>query len=450
MDKIMSKLEKVLMPMAEKIGQNKLLIAIRDGFLVSSPLLIVGSIFLLIANFPIPGWDEFWAQFFGADWAAKMAHPVNATFEVMTLLAVLGIGYSYAKQIGADPIASAAVALVAFFILTPFKIPFTPEGTKTAYEVTGIPLGWMGSKGMFVGMITAITSVKLFAAITNKGWVIKMPDGVPPTVSKSFAALIPSAVVMVTYFIINSLVELTPYGNIHEFVYLFLQMPLLALGNSLGAMTIAYIFLHLFWFFGINGSSVVGAVYNPILKILSAENLEAFKAGLEIPNIITGQFQDMFATFGGAGSTLSLLIAMVLICKSKRIKSLGKLSMLPGIFGINEPLIFGLPIMLNPILLIPFVLVPTVNIIITYFCMSAGLVPLTNGVQLPWTTPIIFSGFLTTGWQGAVLQVILLVIGVFMYIPFIKMLDNQYLREEEQQQTESIDDDDISFDDLVL
>ena len=132
-----------------------------------------------------------------------MTHPVNATFEVMTLLAVFGIGYSYAKQIGVDPIASAAVALVAFFILTPFKIPFTPEGTKTAYEVTGIPLGWMGSKGMFVGMITAITSVKLFAYITNKGWVIKMPDGVPPTVAKSFAALIPSAVVMVTYFIIK-------------------------------------------------------------------------------------------------------------------------------------------------------------------------------------------------------------------------------------------------------
>ena len=298
-------------------------------------------------------------------------------------------------------------------------------------------------------MITAITSVKLFSAVTKKGWVIKMPEGVPPTVSKSFAALIPSAVVMIVYFIINTLFALTPYGSVHEFVYKFLQMPLLNLGNSLGAMVTAYIFLHFFWFFGINGGSVVGAVYNPILKILSAENLEAFQAGTEIPNIITGQFQDMFATFGGAGSTLSLLIAMVLICKSKRIKSLGKLSTLPGIFGINEPIIFGLPIMLNPILLVPFVLVPTVNIIITYFCMSAGLVPLTNGVQIPWTTPIIFSGFLTTGWQGAVLQVILLVLGVFMYMPFIKMLDNQYLKEEEENKEDDLEED-LSFDDLTI
>lgn len=189
-------------------------------------------------------------------------------------------------------------------------------------------------------------------------------------------------------------------------------------------------------------------MYNPILKILSAENLAAFQAGTKLPNIITAQFQDMFATFGGAGSTLSLIIAMLLICKSKRIKSIGKLSILPGIFGINEPLIFGLPIMLNPLLLIPFALVPTVNIIIAYFCMSTGLVPLTNGVQLPWTTPIIFSGFLTTGWQGAVLQLVLLILGIFMYIPFIKILDKQYLKDEKSNVAE--EDDDISFDDLVL
>lgn len=449
MNTFMSKLEKVLMPLAEKIGKNKLLLAIRDGFLVSSPLLIVGSLFLLVANFPIPGWNDFWAQFFGPDWASKLTHPVNATFEVMTLLAVFGIGYSYAKQIGVDPIASAAIAIVAFFIVTPFSIPFTPKGTELNYVVTGIPLGWMGSKGMFVGMITAITSVKLFAWVINKGWVVKMPEGVPPTVSQSFAALIPSAIVMIVFFIVKLIFEATPYESVHGFIFKFLQMPLLKLGNSLGAMVIAYIFLHFFWFFGINGSSVVGAVYNPILKLLSAENLAAFQAGTEIPNIITGQFQDMFATFGGAGSTLSLLIAMVLVCKSKRIKSMGKLSLLPGIFGINEPIIFGLPIMLNPLLLIPFVLVPTVNIIISYFAMAGGLVPLTNGVQIPWTTPVIISGFLTTGWQGAVLQVILLVLGVFMYMPFIKMLDKQYLKDEEKQD-ELEEDDDISFDDLVL
>ena len=132
---------------------------------------------------------------------------------------------------------------------------------------------------------------------------------------------------------------------------------------------------------------------------MSVENLQAFKDGHEIPNIITGQFQDMFATFGGAGSTLSLIIVMVLFCKSQRIKKLSQLSLIPGVFGINEPIIFGLPIVLNPILLIPFVLVPAINIIIAYFAMDWGLVPLTNGIQLPWTTPPIISGFLVSGWQ---------------------------------------------------
>ena len=140
-------------------------------------------------------------------------------------------------------------------------------------------------------------------------------------------------------------------------------------------------------------------------------------------------------------------MAMVFVCKSKRIKNLGSLSLLPGIFGINEPIIYGLPMMLNPLMLIPFILIPTINIIITYFVMAAGIVPYTNGVQLPWTTPIIFSGFLTTGIRGAILQVLLFILGVIIYIPFIKIMDKQYLIEESQE-TEKEEDDDISFDDI--
>ena len=211
---------------------------------------------------------------------------------------------------------------------------------------------------------------------------------------------------------------------------------------------IAYIFLHFFWFFGVNGGSVVGAVFNPILQTLSAENLAAFQAGEALPNIISQQFQDLFATFGGAGSTLSLLIAMLLFCRSKRVRELGKLALIPGIFGINEPIIFGLPILLNPLMLIPFMLVPTINIVISYFCMSLGLVPLCSGVAIPWTMPVILSGFLATGWQGAVLQLVLLILGVLLYMPFIKMMDKQYLADESKKNDETEDDDDISLDDL--
>ena len=438
---MLNKLESVLMPLAEKIGKNKYLIAIRDGFLLSMPLLIVGSFFLLIANFPIPGWTDFWARFFGDNWASYFSKPTDATFSIMAVLAVIGIGYSFAEQMNVDKLFGAAIALVSWFLIMPYEI--LVDGGSS---VTGIPLNWVGSKGIFVGIIVAFLSVHIYAWVNKKGWVIKMPDGVPPTVAKSFSALIPAGISILVFFIMNIVFAMTPYKNAFNFIFTILQTPLLRLGNTLPAMVIAYIFLHLFWF-GVNGGSVVGAVFNPILQTLSADNLAAFQAGQALPNIISQQFQDLFATFGGCGSTLSLLIAMLLFCHSKRIKELGKLALIPGVFGINEPIVFGLPIVLNPMILIPFMLVPTINIVISYFCMSIGLVPICTGVAIPWTMPVVLSGFLATGRQRAVLQLLLLILGVFIYMPFIKMMDKQYL-EDEAKASEKSDDDDFDFDDL--
>ena len=439
---MLSKLESVLMPLAEKIGKNKYLIAVRDGFLLSMPLLIVGSFFLLIANFPIPGWSDFWARFFGEDWVSYFEKPTDATFSIMAILAVVGIGYSFAEQMNVDKLFGAASAMVSWFLIMPYEVLLEGGGS-----VKGIPLDWVGSKGIFVGIICAFLSIHIYAWVNKKGWVIKMPEGVPPTVVKSFAALIPAGVSMLVFFVINIIFAMTPFHSAFDFIFTILQVPLLKLGNTLPAMVIAYIFLHLFWFFGVNGGSVVAAVFNPILQTLSAENLAAYQAGAPIPNIICQQFQDLFATFGGCGSALSLMIAMLLFCRSKRIRELGKLSLVPGLFGINEPIVFGLPIVLNPMILIPFMLVPTINIVISYICMSIGLVPLCSGVAIPWTMPVVLSGFLSTGWQGAVLQLVLLVLGIFVYMPFIKMMDKQYLADEAKA-TAAQDDDDISLDDL--
>lgn len=456
------KLEKVLMPMAEAIGKNKYLVAIRDGFLVSTPLLIVGSFFLLVANFPIPAWTEFLdtLSINGLPFTQFLTKPTAATFDIMALFAVIGIGYSFGNQMKVNPIFGAAVSVLSWFILMPYVVTGSAsalvDASGNAIEITekitatvgGIPLNWVGAKGIFMGIICAFSSVHIYSFVDKKGWIIRMPAGVPPTVVQSFAALIPVAMVMLVFFVVNMLFALTPYGSAFQFIYQILQIPLLSLGGTLGAMVIAYIFLHLFWFFGVNGGSVVGAVYNPILQTLAAENLEAFKTGGDMPNIICQQFQDLFATFGGCGSTLSLLIAMLLFCKSKRITELGKLSLVPGIFGINEPIVFGLPIVLNPTILIPFMLVPTINIVISYFAMSTGIVPITNGINIPWTTPVIISGFLATNWVGALLQAGLLILGVFIYMPFIKIMDKQYLEDEANAVENESDEDDISLDDL--
>lgn len=446
-------LERVLMPIAEAIGKNKYLVAIRDGFLISTPLLIVGSIFLLIGNFPIPAWTEWLGSVSinGATLGAYIEKPAGATYNIMAIFAVVGIGYSFAKQMKTNPIFGAAVSLMSWFLLMPYQVSkmVAIEGLSEKVNVTltnGIPLDWVGAKGIFVGILCAFTAVHIYSFVERKGWIIRMPAGVPPTVVQSFGALIPAGAVMTFFFALNLFAGVCN-TDVFSIIFKFLQIPLLNLGDTLGAMVTAYIFLHLFWFFGVNGGSVVGAVFNPILQTLSVANIEFFKTGVGTGHIINQQFQDLFATFGGCGSTLSLLIAMLLFCKSKRITELGKLALVPGIFGINEPIVFGLPIVLNPTMLVPFMLVPTINIIISYFAMSLGFVPITSGINIPWTTPIIISGFLATNWVGALLQGLLLILGVFIYMPFIKIMDKQYIKDEAAAVSQ-MEEDDISLDDL--
>ena len=442
------KLEKVLMPVADRLGKNKVLVAIRDGFLVSTPLIIVGSLFILIANFPIPGWSEFWAKIFGEGWESYLSNVARATFDIISLLAVIGIGYSYSRQIGADRIQGAIVSLVSFVILMPTTIVY--EGAKGTETLNAISFSFTGTSGIFLSMIVSILSVRIFNWAYKKGWTIKLPEGVPPAVFNSFAALIPSAIVMFIFFLVRILFELTPYESAHNFIYTVLQAPLMGVGNSLGAQIVYVVSCSVFWFFGINGPAVANSVFSPIFRTLSIENLKAFQAGLALPHIYTGQFVDLFQTFGGGGSTLSLVILMVTVCKSERIKQLGKLSIVPGVFGINEPIIFGLPIVLNPVMIIPFIGVPLINTILSAIAFESGFLPYTNGVEIPWTTPLGFSGYLSTGsLKAALFQVILVVLGCVVYYPFIKILDKNYLKDE-QSQTEEDELEDISFDDISL
>ena len=447
-------LEKIMGSSAEKLGNNKVLIAIRDGFLVSTPLIIVASIFLVIANFPIPGYVDFLAQFFGQGWPSKMDAIIDSTFSVLGLLGAVGIGYAYARQLESDPIAGGAVALVCFLIITP-KVHSDFVNVANGKAFNGFALAHLGSAGMFLAMITAIISVKIFVTVKNKGWVIKMPDGVPPAVTQSFAALIPSAFAMFFFFVVYLVFSATDYQYAHNFIYKILQAPLMGFGQSLIFEPIYQFLSTLFWFFGINGPAVTNTVFNPIHLALTAENLEAFKQGATLPNIFTGPFGDFFGNFGGGGSTLSLVFLMVFFGKSERMKKLGRLAIVPGIFGINEMIIFGLPVVLNPLIVIPFILTPLVNTILATIATLIGLIPYTTGAALPWTTPFFFSGWLSTGSIVAGLfQIVLIIIGMGIYYPFFKVIDKQYLHEEHQAANSLSDEldelslDDLSFDDL--
>ncbi|WP_334332593.1 PTS sugar transporter subunit IIC [Companilactobacillus sp. HBUAS59544] len=441
-----NKLESGLMPVAEKLGRNKILVAIRDGFLITTPLIIVGSFFLLFSNFPIPGWEGFWNNILGDNWSSWFTNVSGAVFDMIGFLSCMGTAYAYGRQLKVDAIQGAAVAIIGYLILTPLQI--TAKGLKD--PLSAIDMQYLGTNGIFLGLVVALLSVQVYAYATKKGWTIKMPDGVPPAVTQSFAALVPSGIVMVIFFFIRIGFEFTTFQTFHNFIFEILQTPLKGVGNTLTAQIVYSLACTIFWFFGINGPAVANSVFGPITRVLTMENLDAFQAGKTLPNIFTDPFSNFFTNFGGGGSTLSLIIIMIFFCKSERIKKLANLSLVPGIFGINEPIIFGLPIVLNPIIIIPFILVPTMNLILSTIVTKIGLIPYTNGVALPWTTPIGFSGYLSTGSLIASLwQFVLLALGCLVYYPFIKTLDKQYLKEEAEAK-KSKETDDLSFDDLSL
>ena len=449
---MMAKLEKFLMPVANALSKNKILSAIRDGFLVTVPITIVGSIFLLISNFPVQGFLDLMTSIFGAGWDAYLGRVSAIAFDCTALLSCLGIGYCYTREQGVEnKIAGGVVALVSFLIITPQRMEVVVEGAAEAAKFSGLGFTFLGTAGMFLAMIVAIISVKLFCWATKKNLVIKLPDGVPPAVMDSFASLIPAAISMTFFFVVGIIFSMTPYEYAHYFIYEILQAPLVGLGRLSGFEVIYQFLSTLFWFFGINGPAVTNTIFGPIHKALTLENYEAAAAGLEMTNIFTAGFSDFFCNFGGGGSTLGLVIMMAFLGKSNRLKNLGRLSLPAAIFGINEPIIFGLPIVLNPLMAIPFILTPCINTIIGYVATITGIMPITSGVQLPWTTPIVFSGYLVTGSvMGSIVQIVMLIVDLAIYYPFFKLLDKRYL-EDESKQSDTVDElDDLSFDDLSL
>ena len=454
----MDVLERKLVPLANVVGKNKYLLTLRDTFSMIMPLLIVGSIFTLIGSFPFKPYTDFLAsvQIGDQTLAALLGVPSTITVSMMALFVAFLMGYNFAEHENlTDRVSAGLCSLLSWLMLMPLYTLFTPEGASEALKVSSIPMDWVGSKGVFVAMIMGFVSIKIYGWFVHKDITIKMPDGVPPTVARAFTALIPMTVTMVVVWFLRIGFVLTPWENVFSFIYSFLQIPLQNLGGTVFAQAGVYLFAHFLWFFGIHGTNITDSVYNPILLALSAENLEALQAGLPAPNIINAQFQSLFATIGGGGCTLSLLIAILFFCRSERLQKLARLCIAPGIFNINEPVIFGLPVVLNPVLFIPFILCPFVYIVLTYGVMAAGLVPICNGVLVPWSTPAILSGFLVSGWQGAVWQAILITIGVIIYLPFIKTLDKQYLAEQDNKpavaaasELDDIDLDSIDFDSL--
>jgi len=422
MNKFMNFLENMLLPIADKLNNNRYLTALRDGFMVALPLIIFGSIFVVIANFPFL--DRLLSEDAYAAYQNALGPASAATLSIMGLYVIVGIGYKLTQHYGGEAIYGGVVAVAAFLILNPQELD----------DVTGvIPTAILGAQGMFLGIFTAFIAAELYRFFVNKNWTIKMPSGVPDSVSRSFSALIPITLTLSIFLVIRIIFSFTSFETVQNFIYTIIQQPLTALGSSLPATILAVLLGQIFWFFGLHGQIIVNSVFDPIWYALNDENLQAFQAGTELPNVITKQFIDTFLVgMGGTGMTLAVVLLIFLIGKSRQTKELGKLGGPAGIFNVNEPIIFGLPIIMNPLILIPWLLAPVVVTIVTYFSMATGLVPKPAGIIVPWTTPIGISGFLATGnsWRGAVLQIVNLLIVMAIWWPFLKIMDKNYYENE--------------------
>ncbi|WP_373895486.1 PTS cellobiose transporter subunit IIC [Virgibacillus sp. CBA3643] len=422
-NRFMEVLENMLMPIADKLNNNRYLTALRDGFMVALPLIIFGSIFVVIANFPFL--DRMISEEAFTAYQNALGPASDATLSIMGTFVIIGIGYKLTEHYGGEAIYGGVVAFAAFLILTP----------QVLEDVSGvIPTSSLGAEGMFLGIFTAFISAELYRFFVQKDWTIKMPAGVPSAVSKSFSALIPITMTLTVFLLIRIVFSYTPFDTIQNFIYTIIQEPLTALGSGLPATIIAVLMIQVFWFFGLHGQIIVNSVFDPIWYALNDQNLQAFQAGTELPNIITKQFIDSFLVgMGGTGMTLAVIILIFIIGKSRQLKEIGRLGAPAGIFNVNEPIIFGLPIVMNPLIIIPWLLAPVVVTIITYYSMAIGLVPPPAGIIVPWTTPPILSGFLATGnaWQGAVLQAVNIVVVMVIWWPFLKLLDKNYYESEE-------------------
>ena len=430
MDRFMDKIGDTIAPIATKMTSNRYLSAIKEGFFGSTPILIAGSIFLLFTSLPFNGYAEFMTNIFGKKWMDFFYLPYQASFNLMSIYVVVGMARSLSKYYKVDEKLAIALSFVGIFVLTP--LIFTADGAKR------LPLDNFAAKGLFVCMIATAISFEIYRFCAQKGITIKMPDSVPQNVSNAFAAVIPAFAIILLFDVLRTLFAMTDFGSAQQFIFTILQQPLQSLGGTLPATFIALLVESVIWCFGIHGSSIVSSVMNPIWYALSAENLAAVEAGIAMPNIVNYQFISFFVKLGGVGATLSLTLLCLFKSKSDQYKALGKLGIGASLFNINEPIIFGFPIVLNPMMMIPFVLSNVTVGVVTYAAIWSGLVPYINGVNLPYTIPVVISGFMLCGWRGALLQVVLLLITGLIYYPFFKAQDKQaYLEEQEQKKLAS-------------
>ena len=419
------KLQNVLLSISSKVETNKYLGSIKEAFTMFVPFIIVGS-FGSMLNILVSGANGL-AQW--VPWLSNLSPAFTAinfvTISCMSLPIAFLIGYKLAEKENLPQLESGLIGLLSYLAVCPNTISTVVEGLKDPVVVNGLGAGVIGAQGLFVSMIMSMVAVKFFGLLTNIDAIkIKMSDSVPTGIARSFNILIPIFII-ITAFSVGGCLFNTFTGNyLNVWIYNIIQLPLQALANTTGGILVLALVNQLFWFLGIHGGMVIEGVRGPLSAAGLAENISAVQAGGVATNILTRGFWTSFVVVGGGGITLSLLIAIFIFSKREDHKSIAKFSLIPGICGINEPVVFGLPLVLNPIFAIPFILNSVIAAFIAVVATNIGF--LTCGVlDCPPGLPVFVTGFISYGIHGIIVQAIILIVTFIIWVPFVLMSNKQ-------------------------
>lgn len=428
-EKFQSFMEERIVPIASRIASQKHLAALRDGLTILIPFTVIGGISLMIANPPVdlevvkP--TNFLFQFlimwknWSMDWASLLTIPFNLTIGIISVYVVLGVSYRLSHHYHMEAFPNTLTALFVFLCVA--GVP------QSINEGSFINTAGLGASSMFTAIIIGILVIEINHFMIVKNWKISMPEGVPPMVAGPFEVLLPMFVNTLLFIALDQGVLYLTGSGLTQLVFTIFT-PLISATASLPSMLFIVVLTVIFWFFGIHGDNMVSAITTPIFTGNLVANLDAYNAGKDIPNIIAGNFTFIF---GLAIVYLAILFNMNFICKNKRLRSLGRLAIPSSLFNINEPLVFGVPTVLNILTFIPSIICIIINVSVAYGATYYNLMSRTC-MSVPWTLPAPLYAFLSTmDVRAIVVWLVLFVINILIFIPFMKSYDKQMDLEEQ-------------------
>lgn len=414
-------IEDKLVPLSTGFAQNAYIRCIGSGSQSLMAIIMLGAIFNLFNSI---AWEPYKNLITMLGISDFLTIVYNASMNFMGLFMVFCVAFQGAKIWDHAELSfnNGLLALMCYLILIPY-------GADEAGN-TIIQLDYLGSHGVFLAFIVGILVTKVNILIVEKKITIQMPEGVPENVTQSFIALIPGAVAAILCGILRGLFLLTPWGNILDAVYAILQTPLANITGSLPGFIIMLLLAQVLWFFGVHGSYTVLAILYPIWFTYLSDNMAAAAAGEVVPHMWNVSMYD-FACNGGCGCTLGLVIIMFFTARSQRYKTFAKIVFPCGIFNINEPLVYGMPLMMNFTFIIPFIVTPILSLLIAYGAIALGLMPVPTGIIGMNAMPIFIYGVIQGSWKIGVYQIITTILSCVIWYPFFKAADAQALAEEQ-------------------